>query len=69
MSRKRGRGRWARKGGALTSMRGGFKATVRATTGEKKATSPTRKFVYNLVTIALLVTAAVLLLRRFGVIN
>lgn len=72
MGRKR---RHARKsgsgGGALTRMRGGFRSTVHSATGTGKAkpTTPFRRSVTNLITIALLAVAAVLLLRRFGVLH
>jgi hypothetical protein len=69
MGRKRGRGRSGkRSGGALTSLRGGFKSTVRgATGGERGSPTRTRRLLSNLLTVALLVAAALLLARRFGV--
>jgi hypothetical protein len=72
MGRKR---RHARKsgggGGALTRMRGGFRSTVQSATGSGKSqpTTPLRRTIGNLITIALLVVAAALLLRRFGVLH
>jgi len=72
MGRKR---RHARKsgssGGALTRLRGGFRSTVHSATGTGKAkpAKPARRTLTNLITIALLVVAAVLLLRRFGVLH
>lgn len=73
MGRKR---RHARKssgggGGALTRMRGGFRSTVQSATGASKRQpkTPLRRTVGNLVTIALLLVAAALLLRRFGVLH
>ena len=72
MGRKR---RHARKsgggGGALTRMRGGFRSTVQGVTGSSKArpTTPARRTLTNLITIALLLVAAALLLRRFGVLH
>jgi hypothetical protein len=57
----------------MSSMRGGFKSAVRGATGgaaKPGATeSPTRRFLWNLVTIALAVAAAVMLLKRFGVLR
>jgi flagellar biogenesis protein FliO len=52
-------------------MRGGFRSTVHSATGTGKAkpATPFRRSVTNLITIALLVVAAVLLLRRFGVLH
>jgi hypothetical protein len=54
----------------MTSMRGGFRSAVKGVTGDKPGASgsPGRRFLTNLITIALLITAAVLLLRRFGVL-
>ena len=58
-------------GGALTRLRGGFKSTVRSVGGSGKAkpATPLRRTVTNLITIVLLVAAAALLLRRFGVLH
>jgi hypothetical protein len=56
----------------MSSMRGGFRSAVKGVTGGGKGgttASPTRRFLWNLVTIALVVAAAVLLLRRFGVLR
>jgi hypothetical protein len=83
MSRKRGGRSRARGGGGsgsgsgsgsgmMSSMRGGFKSAVRGATGSGKPggkESPTRRFLWNLVTIALAVAAAVMLLKRFGVLR
>ncbi len=72
MGRKR---RQARKpkagGGALTRLRGGFRSTVQSATGTAKGkpSTPLRRSITNLITIALLVVAAVLMLRRFGVLH
>jgi hypothetical protein len=56
----------------MTSMRGGFRSAVKGVTssGGKTAAdgSPTKRFLWNLVTIALAIAAVVLLLRRFGVL-
>lgn len=55
----------------MTSMRGGFRSAVKGATGGGKtarAANPTKRFLSNLLTIALVVTALVLLLRRFGVL-
>jgi hypothetical protein len=58
-------------GGALTRLRGGFKSTVRSATGASKPrpTTPLRRTITNLITIALLIAAAAFLLRRFGVLH
>lgn len=58
-------------GGSLTRLRGGFRSTVQSATGsgKQKPTTPLRRTVGNLITIALLVVAAALLLRRFGVLH
>jgi flagellar biogenesis protein FliO len=52
-------------------LRGGFRSTVQSATGSGKQqpTTPLRRTVGNLITIALLVVAAALLLRRFGVLH
>jgi len=55
----------------MTSMRGGFRSAVKGATGggnKTSAASPTKRFVSNLVTIALVIAAVVLLLRRFDVL-
>jgi hypothetical protein len=58
-------------GGALSSLRGGFKGAVRGVTGTgaAKPSSGGKRWLGNLLTIALLIAAVVLLLRRFGVIH
>jgi hypothetical protein len=52
------------------SMRGGFRAVVKGATGDAATGASTRRPLQRwgsrLLTIALLVAAAVLLLRRFG---
>jgi hypothetical protein len=55
----------------MSSMRGGFKSAVKGATGEKSGPppSPTRHLLMNLLTIGLLIAAAVLLLRKFGVLK
>jgi hypothetical protein len=53
----------------MTSMRGGFKSAVKGVTGagkEAKPVSPTKKFLSNLLTLALVIFAAYMLARRFG---
>jgi len=53
----------------MTSMRGGFKSAVKGVTGSSKdgpPASPTKKFLSNLLTIALVMAAAYMLARRFG---
>jgi hypothetical protein len=55
----------------MTSMRGGFRSAVKGVTGSGKSTaaaSPTKRFVTNILTIALVIAAVVLLLRRFGLL-
>ena len=72
MGHKRRHARKAKgSGGALTRLRGGFRSTVHSATGAGKAkpATPLRRTVTNLITIALLVAAAALLLRRFGVLH
>ena len=71
MGRKRRRGRGGGGKGALGSLRGGFRGAVRGVTGtgEKRPTSPARRALGNALTVALLVAAAVLLARRFGLFH
>ena len=73
MGRRRRRSHHGKhSGGALSSLRGGFKSTVHSVTGSSRSsrpTSPLRRAVSNIITVALLVVAAALLLRRFGVIH
>jgi hypothetical protein len=55
----------------MSSMRGGFRSAVKSVSGGKNASpsSPTRQFLMNLLTIALVIAAGILLLRRFGVLR
>ena len=60
----------------MSSMRGGFRSAVRGVTGGGQGragagapASPTKRFLSNLLTIALVVVAAYFLLRRFGVLR
>ena len=54
----------------LTSMRGGFKSAVKSASGGGGApSSPGKRWLWNLITVALLVAAAVLLIRRFGLFS
>jgi hypothetical protein len=56
----------------MSSMRGGFRSAVKGVTGSGKESpsgSPTRRLLSNLLTVALVVAAVVLLLRRFGVLH
>jgi hypothetical protein len=53
----------------MSSMRGGFRSAVKGVTGGSKEGapgSPTKKFLSNLLTIALVIFAAFMLARRFG---
>jgi len=72
MGRKhRSERRGKKRGGALTSMRGGFRRGVQAATGsgDKKPVSPAKRALNNGLTVALVVVVVVLLLRRFGVFH
>jgi hypothetical protein len=73
MGRKRRQSRsgGGRGGGALTSLRGRFRSTVQGVAGggDKRPTSPARRILGNVLTIALLLATAWLLLRRFGVLQ
>jgi len=58
----------------MSSMRGGFRSAVRGVTGAGQGKagapgSPTKRFLTNLLTIALALFAAYMLLRRFGVLH
>jgi hypothetical protein len=55
----------------LTSLRGGFRSVAQGVAGKGPArpVSRTRRVLSNLVTLALLVVAVALLLRRFGVLR
>jgi hypothetical protein len=76
MGRKRHRVRGGSKGkkrggGALSSLRGGFRSVAHGVTGsgKQRPESPGRRIFWNVITAALLVVAAALLLRRFGVLH
>lgn len=56
----------------LTSMRGGFKSAVKSASGGGGGggqSSASKRWVWNLLTVALLVAALVLLGRRFGLFS
>jgi hypothetical protein len=70
MGRKRHQRRGGKKGGAaLTSLRGGFRSVARGVTGSGPArpTSRSRRALGNVLTVVLLLVAAALIGRRFGV--
>jgi hypothetical protein len=69
--KRRGRSGGKKRGGALTSLRGGFRSVAHGVTGTGKArpTSTGRRLIGNAITVALLLVVAVLLLRRFGVLR
>jgi hypothetical protein len=74
MGRKRRHSRHPKRGGgALTSLRGGFRSTVHSVTGggskSSRPTSTFRRVLSNVITVALLLVTVALLLRRFGVIH
>jgi hypothetical protein len=72
MGRKRRRARGGKgRGGALSSLRGGFRSVAHgvAGAGKQRPQSTARRVIGNLITVALLVVAAALLLRRFGVLK
>jgi hypothetical protein len=58
-------------GGALTSLRGGFRSVARGVAGQGPArpTSRARRVLGNVVTVALVLLALGLLLRRFGLLH
>ena|GEM_PF-2417522 len=72
MERKRRRRRAGKSGGgALTSLRGGFRSVAHGMAGKGPArpASRTRRVLGNVVTVVLLLVAAGLLLRRFGLLD
>ena len=74
MGRKRRHSRQhKRSGGALTSLRGGFRSTVHSVTGSgnksSRPTSTSRRVLSNVITVALLLAAVALVHRRFGVLH
>ena len=58
-------------GGALSSLRGGFRSVAHSVTGQKPArpASRGRRVLGNVVTLVLLALAVGLLLRRFGLLH
>ena len=52
----------------MSSLRGGFRSVAHGVTGQGKSRpqSPARRWIGNIITIALLVAAGVLLGRRLG---
>jgi hypothetical protein len=75
MGRKRRRGRHGKArgggGGALTRLRGGFRSTTHAVVGagNQGPESRLRRTVVNVITIGAVVAAALILLRRFGILH
>ena len=72
MGRKRSRQRAGKSSrGALTSLRGGFRSVAHGIAGKEPArpASRTRRVLGNVVTVVLLLVAAGLLLRRFGLLH
>jgi len=72
MGRTRRRRRTGKaSGGALSSLRGGFRSVAHSVTGQKpaRASSRARRVVGNVVTVLLLALAVGLLLRRFGLLH
>jgi hypothetical protein len=68
---RRRRSSGKRSGGALTSLRGGFRSVTQGATGTGPArpTSWARRVTGNVITVLLLLVAVGLLLRRFGVLH
>ncbi|HVY38023.1 MAG TPA: hypothetical protein VHM31_08810 [Polyangia bacterium] len=70
MARTRRRRRAAKaSGGALSSLRGGFRSVAHGVVGKGPARpqSRARRVMGNVLTVLLLLVAVALLLRRFGV--
>jgi hypothetical protein len=57
--------------GTMSSMRGGFRSVVTGGAGQGAARSRSglRRWFWNLFTLALLLAAALLVLRRFGLVS
>lgn len=55
-------------GGILSALRGGFQNAARTATGSRKPQTKTGQTISYAITVALLVLAAYLALRRFGYI-
>ncbi|HSS37454.1 MAG TPA: hypothetical protein VLT58_01675 [Polyangia bacterium] len=68
-TRRRRRAGKSSSGGALSSLRGGFRSVAHGVVGKgpERPVSRGRRFMGNLLTVLLLVVAVALLLRRFGV--
>lgn len=58
-------------GGALSSLRGGFRSVAHSVTGQKPArpTSRGRRLAGNVLTLVFVAVAVWLLLRRFGLLH
>lgn len=72
MGRTRRRRRTGKaSGGALSSLRGGFRSVAHSVTGQKPArpASRGRRLIGNLVTVLLVALAVWLLFRRFGLLH
>ncbi len=72
VERKRRRRRAGKSsGGSLASLRGGFRSVAHGIAGKERArpASRTRRVLGNVVTVVLLLVAAGLLLRRFGLLH
>jgi len=69
--KRRGRRSGKTGGGALTSLRGGFKSVARGVTGTKSSEPTSRggRFTSNLITVLLVLVAVGLLMRRLGVLH
>ncbi|HEY4392444.1 MAG TPA: hypothetical protein VGP64_00200 [Polyangia bacterium] len=66
--KRRGRRSGKTSGGAMSSLRGGFRSVARGVTGSGPAKPSSRagRVTGNLVTVLLLLVAVALLLRRFA---
>jgi hypothetical protein len=69
--RRRRRRAGKSSGGALTSLRGGFRSVAHGITGQRPArpVSRARRIGGNVVTALLVLVALALLLRRFGLLR
>ncbi len=72
MGRKRRHGKAGKgRGGAMSSLRGGFRSVAGRVTGARNSrpTSRAGRALGNAITVTLLVVATLFLLRRFGVLH
>jgi hypothetical protein len=65
--RRGGRSGGKARGGAMSSLRGGFRSAVNVASGQRAPASARGRTIGNVVSIVLLALAVLFLLYRFGV--